>query len=160
VAAPVSRIVCLVKPTPQISPPTDGSTLWRLISHLSMNYLSFTSGEEGLTALREILKLYCPSEHSATHQQIQGIREMSLRQSVQRMSQHSWRGFCRGTEVALTFDENAYVGGGAFLLASVLNRFFALYTSLNSFTQLVIKSQQREGVWKRWQPMAGDQTVL
>lgn len=160
VAAPVSRIVCLVKPTPQISPPTDGSTLWRLISHLSLNYLSFTSGEQGLTALREILKLYCPSEHSATHQQIQGIREMSLRQSVQRMTQHSWRGFCRGTEVTLSFDENAYVGGGAFLLASVLNRFFALYTSLNSFTQLVIKSQQREGVWKRWQPMAGDQTVL
>lgn len=160
VAAPVSRIVCLLKPTPQISPPTDGSTLWRLISHLSLNYLSFTSGEEGLKALREILKLYCPSEHSAAHQQIQGIREMALRPSVQRITQHSWRGFCRGTEVALTFDENAYVGGGAFLLASVLNRFFALYTSLNSFTQLVIKSQQREGVWKRWQPMAGDQTVL
>ncbi|HEX6903557.1 MAG TPA: type VI secretion system baseplate subunit TssF [Thermoanaerobaculia bacterium] len=160
VAAPVSRIVCRTKPTPQISPPTDGSTLWRLISHLSLNYLSFTSGEEGLTALREILKLYCPSEHSAAHQQIQGIRGMSLRQTTQRVGGHSWRGFCRGTEVTLAFDENAYVGGGAFLLASVLNRFFALYTSLNSFTQLVIKSQQREGVWKRWQPMAGEQTVL
>ena len=44
---------------------------------------------------------------------------MSLRPSVQRITQHSWRGFCRGTEVTLTFDENAYVGGGAFLLAKV-----------------------------------------
>jgi type VI secretion system protein ImpG len=160
VAAPVSRIVCLTKPTAQISPPSDGSTLWRLISHLSLNYLSFSSGEESLKALREILKLYCSSEHAVAHQQIQGIREMSLRRTVQRVGSQAWRGFANGTEVTLTFDENAYVGGGAFLLASVLNRFFALYTSVNSFTQTVAKSQQREGVWKRWQPLAGEQTVL
>ena len=160
VAAPVAHIVCLTKPTPQIAPPSDGSTLWRLVSHLSLNYLSFSSGEESLTSLREILKLYCSSERSVAHQQIAGIREMSLRRTVQRVGRHAWRGFCNGTEVTLTFDENAYVGGGAFLLAMVLNRFFALYTSVNSFTQLVVKSQQREGVWKRWQPMAGEQTVL
>jgi len=160
VAAPVSRIVALTKPTPQLSPPGDGSTLWRLISHLSLNYLSFSTGEESLRALREILKLYCPSEHAAAHQQIQGIREISLRRTVQRVGREAWRGFCRGTEVTLTFDENAYVGGGAFLLASVLNRFFALYSNVNSFTQLVARSQQREGDWKRWPPMAGEQAVL
>ncbi len=160
VAAPVSRIVCLTKPTPQIAPPSDGSTLWRLISHLSLNYLSFSTGEEGLKALREILKLYCSSEHAAAHQQIQGIREMSLRRTMQRVGSQAWRGFANGTEVSLTFDESAYVGGGAFLLASVLNRFFALYTSVNSFTQTVARSQQREGVWKRWQPLAGEQAVL
>lgn len=160
VAAPVARIVALTKPTQQLAPPSDGSTLWRLISHLSLNYLSFSTGEESLTALREILKLYCTSEHAAAHQQIQGLKEMSLRPTVQRVGSQAWRGFCRGTEISLTFDENAYVGGGAFLLASVLNRFFALYASVNSFTQLVIESQQREGVWKRWPSMAGDQAVL
>ena len=160
VAAPVARIVALTKPTQQLAPPSDGSTLWRLISHLSLNYLSFSTGEESLTALREILKLYCTSEHAAAHQQIQGLKEMSLRPTVQRVGSQAWRGFCRGTEISLTFDENAYVGGGAFLLASVLNRFFALYASVNSFTQLVLKSQQREGVWKRWPSMAGDQAVL
>lgn len=160
VAAPVAHIVCLTKPTPQIAPPSDGSTLWRLVSHLSLNYLSFSSGEDSLTGLREILRLYCSSERSVAHQQIAGIREMSLRRTVQRVGRQAWRGFCNGTEVTLTFDENAYVGGGAFLLAMVLNRFFALYTSVNSFTQLVVKSQQREGDWKRWQPMAGEQAVL
>lgn len=162
---PVARIVCLSKPTPQISPPTDGSSLWRLVSHLSLNYLSFTGagragGEEALKALREVLKLYCFSEHAPAHQQIQGIREMALEPTVRRVGGEGWRGFRRGTQVTLTFDESAYVGGGAFLLASVLNRFFALYASINSFSQLVIKSQQREGEWKRWPPMAGEQTVL
>ena len=160
VAAPVSRIVCLTKPTRQIEPPSDGSTLWRLISHLSLNYLSFSNGEESLKALREILKIYCYSEHAMAHHQIQGIHEMSLRPTVQRVGSQAWRGFAKGTEVTLTFDESAYGGGGAFLLASVLNRFFALYTSVNSFTRTVVKSQQREGVWYKWEPLAGEQAVL
>jgi type VI secretion system protein ImpG len=160
VSIPVSRIVVLTKPTPQLSPPSDGSTLWRLVSHLSLNHLSFSNGEESLKALREILKLYCFSERSVAHQQIQGIREMSLRPTVQRGGRDAWRGFCRGTEVTLTFDEKAYVGGGAFLLAAVLDRFFALHTTVNSFTQLVLKSQQREGIWKRWPAKAGEQAVL
>jgi type VI secretion system protein ImpG len=160
IAAPVARIVCLTKPTPQLEPPSDGATLWRLVSHLSLNYLSFSNGEESLTALREILKLYCFSERSVAHQQIQGLRDLSLRPTVQRVGRQAWRGFCRGTEVTLTVDENSYVGGGSFLLAAVLNRFFALHASVNSFTQLVLKSQQREGVWKRWPAMAGEQAVL
>ncbi len=79
---------------------------------------------------------------------------------VRRAGPDAWRGFCQGTEVCLTFDENAYAGSGAFLLASVLQRFFALYVSVNSFSQLVIRSLQREGEWKRWKPMAGEQPVL
>ena len=94
------------------------------------------------------------------HQQISGIREMSLRPTVQRGGRDAWRGFCRGTEVTLTFDEKAYVGGGAFLLAAVLDRFFALYTTVNSFTQLVLKSQQRKGSGNVGRPKAGEQAVL
>jgi type VI secretion system protein ImpG len=66
-----------------------------------------------------------------------------------------WRGFCRGLEVTLTFDESLYVGSSAFLFASVLNRFLGLYAPTNSFTQLRIRSLQREGEWKRWPPMVG-----
>jgi len=159
-SVPASRIVCLTRPTPQLDPPSDGSTLWRLISHLSLNYLSFSNEEDSLKALREILKLYSFSEHAPVQQQIQGIRSLALKKVVQRVGAEAWRGFCRGTEVTLLFDESAYVGGGAFLLASVLDRFFALYASVNSFTQLVVKSKQREGVWKRWPSMAGEQMVL
>ena len=160
ISVPAARIVCLTRPTPQLDPPSDGSTLWRLISHLSLNYLSFSNDEDSLKALREILKLYSFSEHAPVQHQIQGIRSLSLKKIVHRVGAEAWRGFCRGTEVTLTFDESAYVGGGAFLLSAVLSRFFALYSSVNSFTQLVSKSQQREGVWKRWPSMAGEQMVL
>lgn len=159
-AAPLSLISALTKPTPQIEPPLEGATLWRLISHLSLNYLSLTGGEEGLRALREILRLYSFSERASTYQQISGIREMETRKVMRLIGSEAWRGFCRGIEITLEFDERLYVGSSAFLLAAVLNRFFPLYASINSFTQLIIKSQQREGIWKKWQPVAGEQIVL
>ena len=159
-AAPLSRITCLKKPTPQLTPELGGNTLWKLISHLSLNHLSLSEGSESLNALREILKLYNLSSRSSTDQQLAGIREMSCRKTVQRIGQEAWRGFCHGTEITLVFDEKMYVGNSAFLLASVLNRFFPLYASINSFTKLVIKSLQRDGVWKQWPPMVGEKSIL
>lgn len=157
---PVGRIVALKKPTAQIVPPLRGQTLWRLVSHLSLNYLSLAEGANSLTALREILRLYSASEAAAVHQQIRGIQAMSQRRVVRRVGDGAWRGFCKGIEIDLSLDDSAFVGGSAFLLASVLNHFFALYASTNSFTQLVVRRQDREGEWKRWPPSAGERIVL
>ena len=133
-AIPTSLIRILKKPTPQLDPPIEGRTLWRLISHLSLNYLSLSDSKEGLRALREILRLYSFTEHTDTYQQVSGINEMSAKPVVRLIGTDAWRGFCQGVEITLTFDERQYVGSSAFLLASVLNRFFALYSSVNSFT--------------------------
>jgi type VI secretion system protein ImpG len=62
--------------------------------------------------------------------------------------------------VSLEFDEEKFVGSGVFLFASVLEKFLGLYTSLNSFTQLIATSQQREQPLKRWPPRAGEQILL
>lgn len=159
-AAPLTRIRCLHKPTPPAYPPQDGATLWALVSNLTLNHLPLSGGREGLEALRSMLRLYSFSDRPSTLQQINGIREMSSRQVVRRISGDAWRGFCPGTEISLTFDENMYVGSGAFLLAAVLHRCFPLFASVNSFTQLVIYSLQREGEWKRFPAVAGDQPLL
>ena len=159
-AAPTARITALSKPTLQITPPLGGPALWRLISHLSLNHLSLSNDTTSLEALREILRLYSFTEPQATHQQVNGIRAMECRHVMRRMGLDAWRGFVRGIEVTLTFDERMYVGSGAFMLAGVINRFLPLYVSINSFTQLKIKSVQREGIWKEWQPMAGEQSLL
>ena len=69
-------------------------------------------------------------------------------------------GFVRGLETTLTFDETQFVGSGMYLFACVLERFLALYTSLNSFNQLAIRTEQREGIIKRFPPRAGEQELL
>jgi type VI secretion system protein ImpG len=66
----------------------------------------------------------------------------------------------RGVETTIEFDEDQYVGGGVFLFASALERFLGLYTSVNSFNQLVARTKQREGELKRWTPRAGNQILL
>ncbi len=159
-AAPVTNITTLTKPTRQLMPPLSGAAQWRLISHLSLNFLSLNNEKAGLKAFHEILGLYGFAKRRSTTQQILGIREMESRKVVRRIGQSAWKGFSRGVEVTLTFDESVYGGNSAFLLASVLNHFLPLYASLNTFTQLVIKSHQREGIWKQWPPMVGEQIIL
>lgn len=161
VSIPVSQIVCMKKPTLPIDPPLGGQALWRLVSHLSLNYLSLGGGYNSIDSFREILSLYCDAESSAARKQLQGIRGIRQRKIIRRFGDDATKGFCRGTEVTLVLDESFYVGSSAFLLASVLQHFLALYSSINSFTQLVIRRAGREEEeWKKWAPMAGGTAVL
>ncbi len=157
-AAPLSRITCLRKPTEAVRPSLRRGAQWRLISHLSLNYLSLCEG--GKDALQEILKLYDFSSSNVVNQQINGITNLSSRRIVARPASMPWNGFCRGLEVTIRFDEEKYVGSGVFLFATVLEKFLGLYTSLNSFTQLVARTVQREEPLKRWPPRAGEQILL
>jgi len=159
VAAPLARVTALHAPTEQQDPPVGAAALWRLVSQLSLNHLSL-SGDDGARALREILLLYAPYGRESAHAQIAGIRELRCRRVVRRLGGDAWRGFCRGTEVELELDEDAYPDRGAFLLTSVLDRFFALYAGINSFTQTVLRRRQQEEPWKRWPPMSGTRPVL
>jgi type VI secretion system protein ImpG len=157
-AAPIAKIRALVKPTSTVRPPLSAANRWRLISHLSLNYLSLSDGST--EALQEILRLYDFSDSSVSRQQIDGIEELSSTRVVRRPSSMGWHGFCRGLDITLLLDEDKYVGSGVFLFASVLERFLGLYANLNSFTQLTVKTRQREKALKQWPPRAGEQILL
>lgn len=157
-AAPLTRIRCLTKPGEPVRSPLGRSAQWRFISHLSLNYLSICEG--GREALQEILRLYDFSDSVVVRQKIAGITNVTSRRVVGRPGTMPWNGFCRGMEVAIEFDEEKYIGTGLFLFASVLEKFFGLYASLNSFTQLVVTTQQRELPVKRWPPRAGEQILV
>ncbi|MCW2249415.1 type VI secretion system protein ImpG [Azospirillum fermentarium] len=147
---PASRIVLLTKPSRQLAPPSHGETLWRLVSTLTVNRLSFGNEPHRLESLKEILRVYNMANTAVAEQQIEGIRSMDCHTVVRRLGRDAWRGFCRGTEVVLSFDERHYVGSSIFPFAGVLDRFFALHASMNAFTQLSIRSQQREGILREW----------
>jgi type VI secretion system protein ImpG len=68
--------------------------------------------------------------------------------------------FARGVRVEMEFDESQFVGGGSFLFGSVLEHFLGMYTSLNSFSQLVAKSKQRRGLINEWPPRAGRKILM
>lgn len=158
IASSSKRITCLYEPTRQLMPPLGGRVQWRLISLLTLNHVSLLDSDAGLRTLREMLTLYNVTDAARANEQIRGIRAMTCASVVGRIGRDAWRGFCRGFEIGLEFDEGAYVGSSPLMLAAVLNRFFALYTSVNSFTRVVVKRGEEE--WKRWEPMTGRQPVL
>jgi type VI secretion system protein ImpG len=166
-AAPLSRLRCVRSPTIPLRPPLRRGAQWRLISHLNLNHLSITDPVEGKNALQEILKLYDFSDptvgqqmEAVLQQVIEGILSVSSRRVVGRTGSEISSGFSRGIEVTIELDEQKYVGSGAFLFASVLERFLGLYASINSFTQMAVKTKQREGYLKKWPPRAGDLQLL
>lgn len=139
-----------------------------MLSHLSLNHLSITDSNRGCEALQEILRLYDftdpgseNEEKSIGTQLIEGVLSVNSRRVVGRVGadREAESGFCRGVEVALELDEEKYLGIGTYLFASVLERFLGLYASINSFTQLVVKTKQA-GSFKRWPPRAGEHPLL
>jgi type VI secretion system protein ImpG len=154
VAGPVSRIICLIKPTPTRRPGLKGALQWRLISHLSLNYLSLVQGGEG--ALQELLKLYDFENSPSSAQQISGIVSVESAHVTRRMG----RSFCRGMHVTITLDEDKFVGAGLYLFASVLERFLAQYVSVNSFTQFEVKTLQKKEALKKWPPRNGKRILI
>lgn len=151
---PIEGVACLMKPTRSRRPAPGGRQQWRLISHLSLNYLSLISNDG--QGLKELLKLYDIHNSPVTRQQIEGIEEVSYEHVAMRIG----RAFCRGIEVTLVLNEDKFVGSSVYLFASVLERFLAQYVSVNSFTRLVVKSIQRRQVIKAWPPRNGERVLV
>ncbi len=157
----LSRVRCLTKPTETIRPPQRRAAQWRLISHLNLNYLSLVNGEEAVPeALQEILHLYNFNDSSVTRKQILGITGIESRKVIRKIGGRVGAGFVRGIETTVTFDEEQFVGSGMFLFACVLERFLGLYASLNSFNQMVLRTEQREEDVKQFPARAGEQDLL
>jgi type VI secretion system protein ImpG len=129
-----------------------------MISQLSLNYLSLV--EEGKEALQELLRLYNFTGSVHSERQIEGISRLSSRRHFARVVSEHGISLVRGTQVAIEFDEDQFVGGGTFLFASVVERFLGHYVSMNSFSQLVARTQQRKEVMREWHPRSGEKVLL
>jgi type VI secretion system protein ImpG len=151
ISAPVQSVRCLAGPTRPRPALAEADTAWRLISHLSLNYLSLCNGgaAEGAAALRELLSLYADRNDSAVSKQIEGILSIDSRNVVRRIDSRGPIVFGRGLEITVKFDETAFEGSGVFLMSAVLEQFFARYVSINSFTETVVGTSDR-GVIMRW----------
>ena len=160
--APVESIRSLAGPTrPRPSPMfSDGDFIWRLVNHLTLNYLSLVDNDErqGATALRDLLKLYGDAGDAPTRKQIEGVRNVASQTITRRIPTAGPITFGRGLEIRVTCDEGAFEGTGIFLLGAVLEQFFARYASINSFTETVLSSVDR-GEVMRWPARIGRRQI-
>jgi type VI secretion system protein ImpG len=143
--------------SPPYNPPLEGDLLWRLLSNMSLNYISLTNIE----ALKAVLTTY---DFRALHdrqrarqlaRQLQGMRHIECEET-----DRIYKGLpLRGARTTLTLDQRYYAcEGDMFLFGSVLNEFLALYATVNSFHQFSIVEDKRREKYT-WVPRLGEVTT-
>jgi len=164
VGAPVECIRCLHGPTIPKPSRAHFKDAWRLVSNLNLNYLSLDSTciDDGLSAasmLRQMLELFCDSNRSSDARQLEGILSVKTEAAVRQLKSRSHIEIARGMQVSVRIDESAFEGSGAYVLGSVLEQFFARHATVNSFTETVLESVQRNEI-QRWPVSIGQRSTL
>lgn len=156
--AGIGVIRALHRPTAGCAAPAGAGQVWRLVSQLSLNHLSL--GETGLPALREILRIHNFTGAPHLDKQIDGILSMQSRRHIALMQSEFGSVAARGTRVEMELDESHFAGGGAYLFSAIMDRFLGLYVSMNSFSQLLVRTNARKEVLGEWPPRTGSQVVM
>jgi len=159
-APPCSSIRCISKPTTTIQPPLRDQARWRLLSHLNLNHLSITGRENATESLKEILRLYEFTESAVSRALVSSVINVNAHAISAPLNIDGRATLCRGIEIEITLDDTQLAGSSSFLFASVLENFFGLYCSINSFTRVLVKLKNKEGYLKKCPPRAGNKVLL
>ena len=152
-----TQIRALYQPSAQRAPVMAAKAQWSLVSLLRLNHRSLVDGTNGVQTLQQMLMLFA-GDSARDQAQVRGIKSLTACVATARLGADTWRGHCRGTDIILEFDAEAFVGTSPLVLAGVLSRFFALYTAANSFVRL---SVWRGGEpWMQWPAMTGRQCLI
>lgn len=144
--------------TPQLNPPSDEHLLWRMISHISLNFLSLADADN----LKMMLGLYIFSERQdhgrelANRHRIAGIESLSAEPASRLVGRRMLRGqrlhlVCRSSHFASL--------GGLYLFGCVIERFLGDYAAINAYTQLQLKDNDTGAVFE-WPARLGLQCLL
>lgn len=145
-------------PTAAVRPPIGKELLWRLLSHLSLNYLPMSNPEN----LKALLKLYIfPGTRNrasvvANNKRVDGITDLSS-STLDRLVRGQ---VIRGRELTIKANGSNFASyGDLYLFGTVLDRFLASYSSINSFTSCSLEDQYTGEVY-RWPMRVGDRLLL
>lgn len=145
-------------PTSMLRPLSGDSPLARLLSHLSLNYLSIGTAEN----LRALLHLYvfpAPEERGAevaNRRRIEGIEQLT----IQRINRIVNGTMMRGQNLVVKCRGDHFAGNGdLFLFGSILDRFLGDYAAMNSFTRLEIEDVS-SGELYQWPERIGQQPLI
>lgn len=158
--APAAGAACLTPPTPTLRPQLRERSGWRLVSHLALNHLGVTGGPDAALALREMLRLHDLRATPETQLALDGIVSVQSSPGMARLPGIRPGSFARGIDITLTFEPQAWTAGGLFLLAGVLERFFALQVSINGFVRTSVQLRGRSGTVASWPARSGTRILL
>ncbi|MGB6327774.1 MAG: type VI secretion system baseplate subunit TssF, partial [Halarcobacter sp.] len=144
-------------PSVSYPPPIAGDFLWRIISNMSLNYLSI----DNVKSFRTIIETYdfygafSTKQKEKTTMNLKGLEEISY-ETCEMID----KGLpIRGIHVFLKIDSNKFSCiGEAYLFCSILNEFLSLYSNINSFHKLTVDMQNKE-IYE-WPAKLGSQNLI
>lgn len=144
----------ITAPTPNVEPPLEGDTLWRLLSHMSLNLLSLNDAQ----GIKDMLQLYISANSrdkgmvTANIKRIQGIVDFGIEKEDRLI-----RGMVvRGEKITISLSQDAFASkGDVVVFGAVMDEFFSRYSSINSYTRLII-NETISGESYSWEPRVGD----
>jgi len=157
---PSKKIILLHQPTPPVYPDLSGAAQWKLVSQLSLDYLSLTNDTLGIEKLQEIINLYRSSIAETLPTSLTRLTTLSTACLVRRLGKDAWRGMVEGIGVNIGLNDHSFETHEALLFSAVLHQFLSLYAPANSFVELSIQRNNTQGNWKTWQPQAGERFLL
>ena len=160
IPVPAERVECLSAPTSTLRFPLRGRGGWRLVSHLALNHLGVTGGDDAALALREMLRLHDLRDAPETRSAIAGLLSVDAKPGLARIPGGRPGIFTRGLDVTLTFDPGAWASGGLHLLAAVMERFLALQVSVNGFVRTRAVLRGRSEPVAAWPARSGTRVLL
>lgn len=148
----------IVPVTPSFTPPLDKGFHWRLIANMSLNFTTLSD----LKTLRAMLSTYdYRSYYDRQQARASQFRLQGLERICTQPCERLHHGVpIRGMKTQLEVKESCFSNeGDMFVFLTVLNEFFALYASINSFHELEAKGIEN-GEDYRWSPRIGLQPLL
>ncbi len=144
--------------TPEFIPPMDKGFHWQLISNMSLNYQSLMNKEalQVILSTYDYRRYYDRQQARASQHRLDGIDSIK----VDRVDRLFKGRPVRGIRSTMRVLESKFTNEGEmFLFFSVLNEFFALYVSLNSFHELIVLGIEQGEVYQ-WPARIGQQPII
>ncbi len=117
---------------------------WRLVSQLSLNFLSLADEGRGADPLHAVLDLYADRGDPSLARHVRSIVRLESRAVVERLPIDGPMCFGRGTEITLHVDQSVLAGQSALLLSALLARLFARHAGINGFVRTRTRLLQRQ----------------
>lgn len=148
-----SSLTLLKQPTRTARFSYTGEERWRLISLISLNFLSLAAQDAQL--MKEYLSLYDISQSAVNKLLIEGIVSVTTSIKARRIQRLPQPGFVRGTVVTIHINKKHFAGASIRQFAHLLAYVFGYHASLNSFVEVAISDAVTKEEIYRCHPRSG-----
>lgn len=156
--APVASIECLIPFNTSIQPKLRNALRWKIISHMTTNLLGISNQSICTDMLKEILSLYNLKSSESVKIIIDSIYSVECKKIQTRNLKSSRGAICHGIEILVKLEIYDLMKAGIYMFGCILDRIFAHFASINSFTKLTIFINNKE--YHSWPIRLGSRPLL